>query len=338
MKNSLIAICLLGICLFIVGFFVPLLFPLLEILGFSLSIYGLLKDFFESKKQKEKDIKILSGQAKLIKIQKEIKKNTSHILYIEKILNEEFTSRKILDRIRKSLKGKLTTSDIIDELDNPLYAMIIHKWGEPPQEKIIRDRLYNLGFKDLGQGVKILPPSKMPKGLRTREDIKKWLKQNVLRDLPKYFKYSIIYATLIDLRKVYAEKSAPKEWAHRFRGQTIFDRLSWDELFPPEFIRKTIQTKLKVSIEELINEYLPLPFLLSRHLEDDDLVKILKKKEEIVEEIKKTFNLNRLLLIDFADMDNHKLSKLLSKYGIKNSKIVAEKMIDEATIWKQFLS
>jgi len=337
MKNSLIVICLLGVSLLILGLLIPMQIPALEIIGFILTLYGLLRDIFESKKQEDRDLQILSGQTKIIVVQKEIKEDTSRISHIEKKLDEEFTSRRILDRIRKSLKGKLTTRDIINELDNPLYALIIHKWGEP-DEKLIRDRLYSLGFKDLGQGVKILPPAKMPNGLRTREDIKEWLKRNVLRDLPQHYKYSITYATLIDLRNVYADKSAPKEWAHRFRGQTIFDRLSWDELFPPEFIRKTIKRKLKVSIEELINEYLPLPFLLSRYLGGEDLKKVLKDREAIIEDIGKTFNLDRVLLVDFADMNSHILSKVLSKHGVKKSETIAERMIDEATVWKQFLS
>lgn len=337
-KRKLITICLIGVCLLVLGLLVhPLQIPVLEIAGFFLTLYGLLREFSESKKEEERDIKILSGQTKIIEVQKEIKEHTSRIAHIERKVDEEFTSRRILDRIRKSLKGTLTTRDIINELDTPLYALIIHKWGEP-NEKIIRDKLYTLGFKDLGQGVKILPPAKVPKDLRTREDIGVWLKQNVLKDLPKNYKYSIIYATFIDLRKVYAEKAAPREWVHRFRGQTIFDRLSWDELFPPEIIRKTVRKKLKVSIEELINEYLPLPFLLSRFLNDENLEKVVKDQEAMTEEIKRIFNLNRVLLVDFAWMDSNKLSKVLSKYGVENPENTAQNIIDEAAIWRQFLS
>jgi len=325
MRKSLIIAILAGFCLVILGIFSSLI---LQLVGFILTVYGTIQAYLDSREQKKRDLQIIN-------IQKETKEYVSQL---QKKIDDEFTYKKILNRIRKSLRGTLSTKDIINELDSPLYALIIHKWGEPSGEKIIRNRLYSLGFKDLGQGVKILPPTKMPKNLRTREDIQKWLKQNVLKDLPEHYKYSIIYATLIDLRKVYAEKSAPKEWAHRFRGQTIFDRLSWGELFPPEFIRKTIYKKLKVSIEELINEHFPLIFLLSRFLGDEDLEKVSRERKAIIEEIKKTFNLNKLLLVDFAEMSSHELSKALGKYGVKNSGVIAIKMIEEATVWKQFLS
>ena len=167
--------------------------------------------------------------------------------------------------------------------------------------------------------------------------MEKWLKQNVLDLLPKDHKYSIVFAQLVDLRKLYATKYAPKEWADRFRGYTLFDKLSWEELFPIEYIRKIISRKTRVSVEELIVKHFPFSFLISRFLNDKDLDRILNQRKRVIQDLKNTFQIENLTLLSFAEMDEKKLSSILASLRVRNSNQIAVDMVNEARYWKRFL-
>jgi len=325
MTKSLILFLIIGIILVILGFFLS---PFSSVIGVITWILGLIYSEYEKRTQKKRDVTILRGQERIIQMQEK----TLHMI------SEEFTSRRILDRIRRSLKGEISTEELIKRFDRPLNALLIYKWGEPYGKKLIRNRLAELGFKDIASGIKILPPSRMPKPpLRNSKDMEKWLKQNVLDLLPKDHKYSIVFAQLVDLRKLYATKYAPKEWADRFRGYTLFDKLSWEELFPIEYIRKIISRKTRVSVEELIVKHFPFSFLISRFLNDKDLDRILNQRKRVIQDLKNTFQIENLTLLSFAEMDEKKLSSILASLRVRNSNQIAVDMVNEARYWKRFL-
>jgi len=321
-----------GFILIILGFFLG---PLSSLSGVILWALGLIYSEYEKRKQEKRDMTLLSGQKRLIQMQEETREKVDKVAHM---VSEEFTSRRILERIRRSLKGEISTEELIERFDRPLSALLIYKWGEPSGKKLIRDRLAELGFKDIASGIKILPPSRMPEPpLKNRKDVENWLKQNVLNLLPEDHKYSIVFAQLVDLRKLYATKYAPKEWAYRFRGYTIFDKLSWEELFPIKYIRKIISRKTRVSIEELIVKYFPFSFLISRFLNDKDLDRILSQRKRIIQDLKNVFQIENLTLMSFAEMDAKNLSGVLASLKIRNSHQIATDMINEAKYWKSFL-
>lgn len=313
-----------------------------SLIGIVLWILGLTYSEYGKRRQEKRDITLLKGQEKIISVQEETKEEIKgakqEVKEVKGILIKEFTSRKILNRLRRSLKGVLSTEELIKEFDNPLNALIIYKWGEPPKQKLIRDRLAQLGFKDIGAGLKILPPSHMPyPPLKSGKDLENWMKRNVLNSLPKDHKYTIVLSQIVDLRKAYTTKYAPKEWFKRFRGYTLFDKLSWDELFPIEFIRKALKKKTHVSVEELVVEHFPFSFLISRFLSDKDLDRVLVQRHKIIQELKKAFNLEDITLTSFANMNVERLHLILTKFKIMNGKQIAQGMIEEAKIWKTFL-
>lgn len=331
MKKISICLMVIGSIIFIVGLF---LWPISSVIGIALWILGIIYSEHGKRKQEKRDLVLLGGHEKIIKLQKKTK---NEVKEIKDALDNEFTSKRILERVRRSLKGVLSTEELLKEFDNPLNAVLIYKWGEPEQ-KLIRDGLAKLGFKDIASGIKILPPSRMPDPpLKNRRDIEKWLRQNLLDHLPTSHKYTIVFAQLIDLRKVYTTKYAPQMWADRFRGFTLLDKLSWEELFPIRIIRKLVTEKTHVSYEKLIVEHFPFSFLISRFLSDNDLDRVLPQRKEIVQELKRAFNLKSVTLIDFAEMNAEELSRIIATMKISNSKQVAKGMINEARIWKSFL-
>ena len=344
MKKILLLLIIIGAILMAFGPFVGSFLPIIEFLGFVfevLAFIGFLYDLSEKRKQEKRDATLLRGQEKIIHIQEETKQEVTEteqgVKEIKDKLVEEFTSRRILRRIRRSLRGVLSTEDLIEEFDSPLNALVIYKWGEPRQ-KLIRDRLAELGFKDIGAGLKILPPSRMPHPpLKNRRTIENWLKRSVLNFLPKTHKYSIVFAQIVDLRKVYATKYAPEDWFERFRGYTLLEKLSWEELFPIDFIRKILAKKTNVSVEELVVEHFPFCFLISRFLNDEDFERVLSQRDEVIQDLKKCFNLENVTLIDFADMNVDELSQILTKLKIMNTKQIAKAMVDEAKLWNTFL-
>lgn len=338
-KKILIFLIATGLILIVLGL---ILGWVSSLIGIVLWILGLIYSEHGKRKQEKRDITLLSGQEKIITAQEEtreeVKDTKQEVKEVKSILIKEFTSRKILNRIRRSLKGVLSTEELVKEFDNPLNALIIYKWGEPPGRKLIRDRLAQLGFKDIGAGLKILPPSRMPyPPLKDGKDVENWMKRNVLNSLPKDHKYTVVLSQIVDLRKVYATKYAPKEWFDRFRGYTLFDKLSWDELFPIEFIRKVLRKKTHVSVEELVVEHFPFSFLISRFLSDEELDRVLSKRDKIIRDLKKAFNLEKVTLMNFADMDANKLYPILTKFKIMNGKRIAQAMVEEAKIWKTLL-
>lgn len=313
-----------------------------SLISVILWIFGLFYSFYGKRRQEKRDITLLKGQEKIINIQKEtredVKETKQAVKKVEDILTKEFTSQEILNRIKRSLKGILSTEELIKEFDNPLNALIIYKWGEPSGRKLIRDRLAQLGFKDIGAGLKILPPSRMPyPPLKNGKDLENWINRNVLDSLPEDHKYTIVLSQIVDLRKTYATKYAPKEWFKRFRGYTLFDKLSWDELFSINFIRKVLKKKTRVSVEELVVKHFPFSFLVSKYLNDKDLDRVLVQRHKIIQELKKAFALENITLMSFANMDVERLRSILTKFRITNGKRIAESMIEEAKIWKRFL-
>lgn len=280
-----------GVSLFVLSIFVGTFSFYLGIVSSVAGLLGLIYSISQEKRQEKRDLTLLKGQDKIIEIQNEMSHDIKEVM---EIIQSEFNSKRILERIRVSLKGMISTEELVEEFDNPLNALIIYKWGEPPRRKLIRDKLTELGFKDLGAGLKILPPTRMPHPpLKTREDVERWLKENVLNSLPKDYKYSIALAQIVDLRKAYAVKYAPKEWFDRFRGRTIFDILTWEELFPVEFIQKFLRKKTHVSVEELVVKHFPFSFLISRFVKNKNLDRILSQREKVIEELKMCLDLKR---------------------------------------------
>jgi hypothetical protein len=333
--NIAIIFIIIGAVLFVLGFLLGY-YPssIIGILIDFLGIIAFIYDYFNKRNQKQKDMQFLKNQRKMVSLQEKTKQEVERV---ESIVLEEFKSHKILERIRSSLSGTVSTEELVNEFDHPLYALMMYKWGEP-DDKLIRNKLFELGFVDISSGIKILPPSRMPyPPLKTKQHVEKWIRQNILDLLPSDYKYSIVFAQLVDLRKTYVEKYAPKEWAQRFRGFTLFDKLTWDELFSPDFLYKSLTKKFHVSIEELIVEYFPFSFLISKYLNEKEKRIILPQTKKINKELEQTFGLSKIKLHDFASMDIVKLTEVLEKIGLSEPKEVAQNIVNEANQWKIFL-
>lgn len=338
MKSSLIVIIAIGSAAIVLGLFFTIYST---IIGFALWIIGLIYSEYGKRKQAPRYPDLLEGQSQIISNQEKViqytKGSEDEIRKFQDFLEKEMCSRNIIERIRRSLKGVLSTEELVAEFDNPLNALLIYKWGEPPT-KLIRDRLSELGFKDIGAGVKILPPSLMPNPpLKQRRHVEIWMKENILDSLPSDYKYTIVFAQIVDLRKAFTAKFAPPEYLEKYKGRTLFDLLSWHELFPIEYLRKVLELKTHVSVEELVVEHYPFLFLISRFISEKELARMIPQRGKIFQSIKNVFDIGNVTLTSFSDMDPSRLAQILNDFGLADSDKVADEMIVESNYWKLFL-
>jgi len=244
--------------------------------------------------------------------------------------------KRVLLKLKSSIKtAGISVDEIIKEYDKPIKAILLFKFRERCKEKRkdskpLRSRLIQLGFKHLQSGVYILPPIRVPEEINTQEDLRRWVHQNIVSPINGNLEYVFPFVALIDLRKTFSEKKAPKKaW-----GRTIFSVLEIDEILPPEAIYSFLR-KRHITIEDLI-KLGDIVFLASSSCDEQTLSKLEASKDEIMSKLKKILNKDKIKLIEIAEMDTEKLSQVL-RGVVKDEERVAKAIKREAIFWKKFL-
>ena len=122
-----------------------------------------------------------------------------------KAKKETTSVNKVLAKINATLdKEHISKEELIDKLKESQYTILIQKHNED-DEKLIRDRLYALGFKHINSGIYVLPPVKAREwGVTESFDIEAWVKAHLLKGLPNDYKRMINFATIIDFKRTTA--------------------------------------------------------------------------------------------------------------------------------------
>lgn len=253
---------------------------------------------------------------------------------LQKMRKRERQLSKIILRLKSSIKDAgISVEEIIKHYDKPLNAILLYKFRERLKNKKVKyipQKLIELGFKPLQNGIYILPPARMPKELNTTDELRKWMHQNVIAPIDGNLEYVFPFVAIIDLRKVFSEKRAPENaW-----GKTIFGVLDLDEVFSPEIVWSYLM-KRRVTIKELI-KLGDFVFLATPSCSQDVVKKLDTSKAEIKKRLQKVLGKEEMMLDDIANMNIQQLSKVL-KGVVKDENKTAKAIIREAVFWNNFL-
>jgi hypothetical protein len=65
---------------------------------------------------------------------------------------------------------------------------------------LLRERIIELGFKHLQSGVWILPPVKTPYNVNFQEELRQWVRKNLIDPIDGELEYVFPFVALLDLR------------------------------------------------------------------------------------------------------------------------------------------
>jgi hypothetical protein len=311
----------LGFALIILGIFLGVE---ISIIGTIISIVGFFYGIYSGRKQSTDIKKIREQNEEIIKTLKEREE-------LEDKLKEK---EAVIRRFRSSIKSEgISTKKLVEEYrEKELNALILYKGFEKPGEKI-KSRYIELGFKPVGRGAWLLPPTYLPKNIKTQNDVGNWVESNILKDLPNDYEYCISFVALVDLKKFFAKKKLLPNVKYRVQWRTIWDSLAIDEIYPPEYAEKYI--KENISLADIIR-ISDITFLSSKACSDSELEKIENDRESLISKLKEVIGTSKLTLSDYSKINKDKLVTVLSKY-VKNPDQVADSIISEASFWDDFL-
>jgi hypothetical protein len=240
---------------------------------------------------------------------------------------EKSELRKFLDKINEMLQREnITKEELIAKLDAPLPTIIIQKYNEP--KKRIQKKLLSLGFKTFGYGIYVLPPVKAD-FIQVGFDLKSWIKRNVLKGLPKDYKYIINFAIVVDLRKMVCDKKIVT------KARTFLDILKAEDIMKPQEVVEYIKLKKNISTKDII-ELPNLLFLVEDYLiKKSDLEKLRKNNDAIFEGIMKKVSCQSIKTTDLAAIGEKELTGILSEHISEPDKI-AKRIIENAKFWKAY--
>lgn len=223
-------------------------------------------------------------------------------------------------RIINALKRKSVSTDkLIDKYTKPLNAILI-SYSAQEEGSFIKVELEKYNAKYLGGTTSLIPPSKVPKYIKTNKDLSRWFKRNILKK--RHCK--IRFIVLFDLKKdafwgtflTYIQK-AP---LHR----SIGDVLTIDDLFTEEEINK-------IALAEVIRDG-DIAWLASTVLDGKELDIILKNQIVIEKQLG-----NPTLKQLSSEKMKSQLAKLFKPF-IKKPSLIAKAIVDEAKFWDSQLN
>ena len=198
-------------------------------------------------------------------------------------------------------------------------ALLFSVYRRIVTEKFLRDELTKYGVKSLGGSDFLIPPSNVPKSIKTRFDLEKWFESEILKG--RYCK--IKFLLLIDLNKNsfwknYLPYTQKKPFHH-----TIGEVLSVDDIFNEDQINK-------IAISDIIKSG-DILWLASSFLSEEES-EIIQKNQHSIE---KQLN-NPSLRIISNDNFKEKLTSVLDDF-INNADEISNRIISEAKYWKKRL-
>jgi len=226
-------------------------------------------------------------------------------------------------RLIGSLKRRsIATEKLIEKYQRPLNTILISYAsqyeeinGRTRKAHFIKEELARYNSKYLGGSDTLIPPTSVPKHLKTQKDLKRWFEREILKG--RYCK--VKFLVLFDLRR-YAFWGTYLPYIQKNpMNHTIGEVLSIEDVFTNEQIDR-------LSISEIINSG-DIAWLASAVISEKELDIILRNQKGIERAIG---NPSLRVLSDNSMKDS--LVEVLSKY-IENADDVAKAIIDEARFW-----
>jgi len=248
---------------------------------------------------------------------------------IEKLRKETEKRGKERYRIIQSLKRSgLSVSKLVERYDRPLSAILISYAtqkesagaGSSRPSKFVLEELQKYNVRYLGGTDALIPPAKIPEGIKNRDDLRIWFENGILKG--RYCKLKFL--ALIDLRdKTYWDSNlpyvqiAPKHF-------TLGEVLSVEDLFTEGQINR-------IALSDIIRDG-DIGWLASYLLSGHDL-EIIHKNQTSIEDKLRNPSLRQLS----DESITAELSNVLAEYGIANSDQVSKAIVKEARFWSSRL-
>lgn len=249
---------------------------------------------------------------------------------IEKLRRESRRQEAERYRFIQALKRSgLSVSKLVERYDKPLNAIIVSyanqieptDSGRTKKSKFVLEELEKYGVKYLGATDALIPPARVPKHIRNREHLKAWFEAEILKKRYCKLKFLILF----DLRnKSYWDTILPYEQIDP-KHFTLGEVLSVEDLFTEEQIKK-------MALGDIIRDG-DIAWLASPVLTTSELQVIHSNQTSIEKDLG---NPSLRELSDDKETRN-RLSKVLSKYGIRKPDLVSKAIIDEARFWNSKL-
>jgi hypothetical protein len=264
-----------------------------------------------------------SSNAELIGVyERRLAEKDEHIQKLEKAQKKrEKEKRRIIQSLKRS---GLSTDKLVDRYDKPLNAILISYvtqveptgTGYYRRCKFVQDEIKRFNAKSLGGADFLIPPAKVPKEIKNRDDLESWFEKEILKG--RYCK--LRFLILFDLRKKSFWKSYVPYTQKNPWNYTIGEVLDVEDLFTEEQINR-------IALSNIIRDG-DIVWLSSGLLSGTELEKI-HSSQTLIED-----KLGNPTLGELAD-DNviSELSVALKDIGISNPEEVSKAIVDEAKFW-----
>jgi hypothetical protein len=249
--------------------------------------------------------------------------------------NEEDLYSRLLRRIRMKVdEAQITTDDLLRSYDHPLEAILLFKFIERIKGKestALKERLPQVGFKFLRNGLWILPPTRTPHNITNSDELKLWVYQNLIKPTRRDLQYVLPIVSVIDLKKTIGER---RRVIKRPLSVTVFSMMDIEEIFPAKHIHNQLKKK-GYSVEEIIRGG-DIILLTSVFADESTMATILASKAELVQKMQAIMGTNALSLPYIAALNEVDLTTAFTGI-LPHPKDFAQRLVVEARYWQRFL-
>ncbi len=225
------------------------------------------------------------------------------ITEIIRIIEKDEDAEKRIKTLEKMIKNpSVTIFDLIKKFRKPIYTLVIYKWYEETQRKIVDLLSNDLGFERLGNGLYILPPSKLNYPYNKPPEqkwIENWFKRNIKRKIPEDYKYVVHFMALVNIRHIFSERRFSKQ------DKTALEILTKDEVFLKHFL-STVEEEYK-STKEIIKEE-RISLLITDYCTDAERRRINEENNKIMKK------LNCKNLFDVSTKTRREINEVIKGY------------------------
>jgi len=254
--------------------------------------------------------------------EKRLKEKDKSIQKLERAQKKrEKEKRRIIQSIKRS---GLSTDKLVERYNKPLNAILISYATQVEQTgtgyykkcKFVQEEIRRFNAKGLGGADFLIPPAKVPRWVKNRNDLETWFEKEILKG--RYCK--LRFLILFDLRKQAFWKSYVPYIQKKPWNYTIGEVLDVEDLFTEEQINR-------IALSNIIRDG-DIVWLASGLLSGTEL-EIIHSNQTLIEN-----KLGKPSLREFAD-DNivSELSVAVAGIGISNPDEVSKAIVDEAKFW-----
>jgi len=244
---------------------------------------------------------------------------------IEALKKDQRKREKEKHHIIQSLKRSgLSTDKLIERYDKPLYSILIsyatqvkpNSKGYYEPYKFIQKELRQYNVKMLGGADLLIPPTKVPRWIKNKNDLQAWFEKEILKGRYCKLKFLILF----DLRKkAFWNNYVPYNQKKPF-NLTLGEVLGIEDLFTEEQINV-------IALSDIIRDG-DIVWLASRLLNGKEL-EIIHKNQSFIEHALGNPSLRQLS----SESIVQRLNDVFVQCGIANADDVAKAIIDEAKFW-----